>query len=523
MRTSPRGSPIARSSLRTLAALLLLLQAQGISALGDKNQTTNPPPQAARGVQPTEPKFRVVRSVAGTKGSEQGGRFVIEDPRTVFYIPEDKQVMVYFEWEGPSGPHQFEGIWKNPEGKVVVVSEFKYEATQRRFGGYWVLMLTDALQPGLWALEARVDGELAGAHTIQIVIAPRPASAIPERKLLTPSEIYQQAVAATVFIEKLVGTGERVATGSGFFLAQDLVLTAFQVIDGANSLRLLFPDGRRVETNAVVAWHRRQDWAILKVESGQAPVLKRAKPDSWAVGDRCFSLNSPAEGNRVIVDGNIIGTQNSPDAGPRLNLNFSLASEAIGSPLLNEYGEVIAVVGGSLIPGSWSLKGRWGYGGAVSDFFPGGLAVPISQLPTPPTDSPPVLLDELSRSGQFVQPLVRDEYISLGRLARGLERQGPVPLLVDAKSEFSRKDGQVVLLVTWEPRVKRRGRAYFRTYDLDNRIVIDSKPGKIDLKPGHLFDTAWKLSLGTLQPGVYRIDVFVDQDPVWRTFLRIIE
>ena len=115
-------------------------------------------PQTAGGVTAAGPSTRVIRSVAGTKGSQQAGRYVIEDPKTVFHIPGDKEVIVYFEWEGSLGPHHFEGHWKNPEGKVVVVSDFQYEAKQKRFGGYWSLLLSQNTAPGMWALEAIVDG-----------------------------------------------------------------------------------------------------------------------------------------------------------------------------------------------------------------------------------------------------------------------------------------------------------------------------------------------------------------------------
>ena len=39
------------------------------------------------GVQAEGPKFRLVRSVSGSKGTPQGGRFTMEDPRSVFLHP----------------------------------------------------------------------------------------------------------------------------------------------------------------------------------------------------------------------------------------------------------------------------------------------------------------------------------------------------------------------------------------------------------------------------------------------------
>ena len=53
----------------------------------------------AGGVQADGPKFRLVRSVSGSKGNSQGSRYSMEDPRSVFYVPADRQVIVYMEWE----------------------------------------------------------------------------------------------------------------------------------------------------------------------------------------------------------------------------------------------------------------------------------------------------------------------------------------------------------------------------------------------------------------------------------------
>src|SRR2546425_709855 len=79
----------------------------------------SPSGAAPRSETPGGQRFRLLRSLSGTKGQESGGRFVIEDPRAVFQIPEDKQIIVYFEWQGPPGLHHIECSWKNPEARVV--------------------------------------------------------------------------------------------------------------------------------------------------------------------------------------------------------------------------------------------------------------------------------------------------------------------------------------------------------------------------------------------------------------------
>ena len=148
-----------------------------------------PPSLPAGGVQPSTPRFRVVRSVSGSKGTPQGGRFVMDDPRSVFYAHQDKQVIVYFEWQGPRGQHKFEGFWKDPSGKLVIVSDFQYEATSDQFAGYWTMFLSGGATAGIWTLEAHIDGESAGSHTFEVTSAPGAPQASPARHLPSASEL----------------------------------------------------------------------------------------------------------------------------------------------------------------------------------------------------------------------------------------------------------------------------------------------------------------------------------------------
>jgi len=107
----------------------------------EQKPPANPPQASGGGAKPIEAAFRVVRAVSGTKALEEGGRFVVEDPRTIFYASADKQIIVHFTWEGPPGQHHFEGLWKNPAGKIVMTSDFDHTPTQPRFGVYFKMLL----------------------------------------------------------------------------------------------------------------------------------------------------------------------------------------------------------------------------------------------------------------------------------------------------------------------------------------------------------------------------------------------
>ena len=87
----------------------------------------------------------------------------------MFYLGQDHKIIVYFEWEGPPGPHKFEGIWKNTDGKVALISDFQYVAPGKQFSGYWTMLLSGSEAPGLWTLEAHIDGEYAGELSFQLI------------------------------------------------------------------------------------------------------------------------------------------------------------------------------------------------------------------------------------------------------------------------------------------------------------------------------------------------------------------
>jgi hypothetical protein len=461
-------------------------------------------------------RFRLLRSLSGSKGQESGGRFVIDDPRTVFQLPEDKQVVIYFQWQGPPGQHHIEVSWRNPEGKVVTTARLDQLAPQGRFGAYWSMPLSDKTTPGLWALEARIDGQPAGVHTIQVVSGSGAVTV--SRRLLNTGTLYERAQVATAYVQKLNSRGEVVAKASGFFLEDGVLLTPFHVIDGASALVLTLHDGRRFETNAVVAWNRRQDWVLLRAPRG-TPTLDRAPERSWVVGDRCFSLDTAVGSSRVISELSIAGRTEGRESGERLILGGSVSPDAAGSPLLNEYGEVVGMTGVNTGP---EPTGGSRYG--VSIMVPQALlAVPIDLVPRAEDRGTPALLADLASSGEFLPLLTAGQHVFQASFGRKVETRGPVPILIDQGTEFSRRDGQVALWVMWDPKKRLKTTALLRVYDLDNKLISESKPLKMDLAAGPYSYTSWGLRVANFPSATYRIDLVVGSEPGWRGYVRIVD
>jgi hypothetical protein len=292
-----------------------------------------------------------------------------------------------------------------------------------------------------------------------------------------------------VFVQKLSANGDVAETHSGFFLEDGMLITAFEAIDGASHLRLTLSDGRQIQNDQVVGWNRWQDWAVLHVEAAKLPHLEYAKSASWEVGDRCFFLDVASEGNRVIVDENITGKNDFPRAGPRLNVSFPSARQAIGSPLLNEYGDVIGMVGGALIPGATSLDAlELSFTGIPSAgatiVVRGGLAVPIEVILQKLKAGETHTLAELWTLGQFITPLSTKQFVSYGVTSLGVDKKGEMPWPKERREQFSHRDGKASLFVLWDPKEKRKGLSVLRLYDIDNKLISEAKPLKLDLRAG---------------------------------------
>jgi S1-C subfamily serine protease len=473
------------------------------------------------------PTFKVLRAMAGSSGKEANGRLILDDPRSVFYIGQDHKIIVYFEWEGPAGPHKFEGIWKNADSKVTLISDFQYVAPGKQFSGYWSMLLSGSETPGLWTLEAHIDGESAGDLSFQLIAGPgavTPAAVAVPRQPLSTGDLYKRLAEVSVFVDKIDIHGKAVARGSGFYLTEGQLITAFQNVDGATKLRVISPDGSAQEVTAVRSWDRWKDWAILAVSGAKVNGLTRAAPKSWSVGSICYFLQTSSGSGRVIADGTIVGQNTFPRAGERMNIAESPSRGAIGSPLTNEFGDVVGMVGGSLAPGT-DLLGSYmltmaGNGLGGTSYIRDGLAVPINLIPAS-TSQDQTDLEELTRKGQMVPLINSEQKIIIAELSLTLERGRGVPTPSNPSQQFSHKDQKIWVYVNWNENISFKGTAAMAVYDVDNHALGHSNPVKVSLHSGALNSSTWEIPLTTLPVGIYRVDVSLGEDIVWRKFFRI--
>ena len=176
---------------------------------------------------------------------------------------------------------------------------------------------------------------------------------------------------------------------------------------------------------------------------------------------------------------------------------------------------------GSARMGNWSSFLDPGQGAAaIAD----PTVLPLAMIPQTAMSQQAVTLADLAAQGALMMPLAIDSQAGTGSLCQDFRRLGDQAILpVGPGREFSRKQGNLAAVVTWGPSKKIKGMQRLRIYNADNRLVAETAPGKINLQPRVTAFSAWKVPIGSLQPGIYRIDLLLDDEPQWRAYFRLVD
>ncbi|MFZ0821241.1 MAG: trypsin-like peptidase domain-containing protein [Candidatus Acidiferrales bacterium] len=480
-------------------------------------------------------QFRVMRSESGSKGEQHGDNFELSDPRTTFRYPADKQVIVSFEWEGPTGMHHFQGTWRSPDGKVASVENEDWEAKDTLLRAHWTLNLPENVVPGAWTLEAQIDGQSAGVKSFQV----RVDEGALQANLPSMADIFRRAKASMVFVDSLDANGNRLNRGAGFFISTNLVATAFANIDGASALNVELPGGKHERLTEVAGWNRPLGWALLRVNAPEVDPLEEAKADSWRAGDIDYLMDDPVEGGWAMQPVRITGVLPLPKGAERLHLSWAGYATALGAPLLSAQGKVVGMLSGpSLNPNVYDRPELFNEPPSGIRPAEGGtslVVVPITAVAPMPPSGRPVALAEFASHSLFMAPLARDPQIVSAviggsfqwKLSEGLKKWDPYhieyPTAQDVRNEFSRKEGSMALVLTWLPTANRKTTVEMRIYDSGNNLVGKGTPQQITLKRDQGFYSALEGSISGLAPGIYRVEVFTGDQIQWRGYFAVTE
>jgi hypothetical protein len=459
-----------------------------------------------------QPPLHVLKIVGGPSGAESDGTFVFQEERSVFNRAADREVIVYFLWDGTPGPHKMVGHWRSPDGGQASMSTIDYVAKERRFAAYWRLPISPGMTLGTWSIEASVDGQPAGRFTFEIT--DQPVAPAPVKRALSHGELFERLNRVFVLLHRTNASGRDLDVAAGLAGARGLIYTAMAAIDDVDRVRAVLPGATSQDVSAALAWHRRHEWAVLESSAGRTPAepLAVAAAEATRVGDRCFSMEGGLSGGRSLVEGAITGMARAAADAPMFLATFSNGVGTPGAPVLNEYGELIGIIGAGT-PGATRLYDLL----RLRAQLRGTPIVPFSLVRLRP-DAPAVPLAELRARHELIAALWGEEHVQSGGFARSIGRSPVGP--VDQRDDFSARDKSFVIFVTWNPVERLRGLTKARLYDADNRIIVESKPKKSDLRKRQPTFSVWEMP-ATFAPGSYRAEILLDDRPMWRGFVQI--
>ena len=466
---------------------------------------------------PAPAPLTVLRIAAGPHGEVRNNEFVLQEERTEFDPSRDKQVVVFFQWQGEPGLHRMIAQWKAPDGSSSTTSPVQYQAKDRRFGAYWSLTLSPMSAVGTWSIEATVDGQPGGRFTFNVLPASGGTAAPPPtRRLLSQADLFTRVSATFALLERATASGERLDPAGAFIAGRGRLFTSLSAVDGADTITAVLPDGTRQPITGMLAMNRSQDWIVL-AGGPQAEVTQPiASEAATQIGDRLFSMEASGGASRVLVEGQISGRAGGPATGPRLIMTLGGGAAPPGPPVFSEFGELVGFVGGSLVSGASDLSDLLRFRAELR----GVPVVPIA-LVRAALDAAPIALTDARARGDLIAAVQGRQHVLSAGFSRGITRTQTIAP-ADQRNEFSTRDKEIVVFLTWSPQKRVRGALVLRMYDDANRPVLDGKPGKVDVRPGDMKMTHWRVTVPQ-RPGMYRADVLVDGVPHWRGFVRITE
>ncbi len=170
-------------------------------------------------------------------------------------------------------------------------------------------------------------------------------------KKLTPREIAKQTLPSTVLLIMGNSTTKKIKSGSGFFVAEDVVATNFHVIkDTTEGYAKLYGQDKSYKILGTVGIDEKNDLTLLKISGIKGKPLKLNTDDSIAIGDEVFAVGNP-EGLEGTFSQGIVSSIRKTDKFNFLQITASISEGSSGGAVLNDKAEVVGVAVGAIESG----------------------------------------------------------------------------------------------------------------------------------------------------------------------------
>ena len=157
-------------------------------------------------------------------------------------------------------------------------------------------------------------------------------------------ELVRRVKPSAVAIETFNSRGETVSRGSGFFIANNRVITNRHVIERSSRVVITLMDGKKFVAKGVLAVDGEGDLALLQVDvpAGLAqplPVVARVPQE----GESIVVIGNPFGLEGSVSDGIVSAVREISGYGKIIQITAPISPGSSGSPVVNMDGQVVGV------------------------------------------------------------------------------------------------------------------------------------------------------------------------------------
>ena len=131
--------------------------------------------------------------------------------------------------------------------------------------------------------------------------------------------------------------------GTGFAVATNLVATSLHVIGEGRAITVKLADGTTVAIEAIEAWDRITDLAVLRVTATNLPPLVLGDDRALPQGADVVALGNPLGLERSVVAG-VLSARRDVDGVDMLQLALPVEPGNSGGPLMDRDGRVVGII-----------------------------------------------------------------------------------------------------------------------------------------------------------------------------------
>lgn len=157
--------------------------------------------------------------------------------------------------------------------------------------------------------------------------------------------VLEKAEMATFIIYTFDEYGSPAGSGSGFFIDdQGTGLTNYHVLNGSQKAIIRLKDGKEYEIDQVLASDKKWDvakFSIVNKEKEKFHYLDFSNKEAQQ-GDKVYNIGAPIGLEQTFADG-LVSSLRNDSHGQVLQVSIPISSGSSGSPIMDEYGDVVAV------------------------------------------------------------------------------------------------------------------------------------------------------------------------------------